>query len=280
MALNKEKIVSAAEQLEAEGKNPSMAAVRERLGGGSYATISPVLRDWRNMREQDTVAILEMPTEIKIALEAASGKLWQAARDLTGRELKKIQQAARDQVADATAERDEAIKDIARLESTLATLQQDLNEQHVKLDAIREKQTQAARREGKLEAEFDAARSTISKMKKTIDSQTAKMAEMEKQSVEQQKTVAHLQGQLTARSAADTSGAHGQLAQYFAQDLDAKDRKESVNSTIRYIALLKSKGDSFAAIADKLNDDNYPTIDGKARWTWQAVKKYSSSKQA
>src|SRR5690606_40605394 len=65
MAISKQEIIDAAEQLVAEGVNPSMQAVRERLGGGSFATISPVLREWKENREATTVAVLEMPSDVK-----------------------------------------------------------------------------------------------------------------------------------------------------------------------------------------------------------------------
>ncbi|NOR69629.1 MAG: hypothetical protein GQ532_08045, partial [Methylomarinum sp.] len=52
MAITKEQIIETAERLQAKNINPTMAGVREALGGGSFATISPVLRDWKTSKEQ------------------------------------------------------------------------------------------------------------------------------------------------------------------------------------------------------------------------------------
>ncbi len=65
MAITKDQIIEAAEALKSAGVNPSMAAVRERLGGGSFATISPVLREWRESQEQRATVAIEMPAEAK-----------------------------------------------------------------------------------------------------------------------------------------------------------------------------------------------------------------------
>jgi hypothetical protein len=46
---NRENIYAAAnELLDETGKTPTMAKVREKLGGGSYGTISPILAEWRD----------------------------------------------------------------------------------------------------------------------------------------------------------------------------------------------------------------------------------------
>ena len=53
MSSNKEKIIAAAENLEAQGVNPTQVTVREALGGGSFATIGPVLKEWKESKKED-----------------------------------------------------------------------------------------------------------------------------------------------------------------------------------------------------------------------------------
>ena len=61
-----DKIVAAASALVAEGvKNPTNDQVRERMGGGSLSHISPVMREWRQSRQEEVVAALEIPPELK-----------------------------------------------------------------------------------------------------------------------------------------------------------------------------------------------------------------------
>ncbi|MGI5310321.1 DNA-binding protein [Rheinheimera sp. WS51] len=119
MAISREQIIDAAEQLAGEGINPSMQAVRERLGGGSFATISPVLREWKEKREATTVAVLEMPSDIKGALERFGADLWKAASALATAQFEKLKEESRFSIEAANKERDEALAEIERLEVDL-----------------------------------------------------------------------------------------------------------------------------------------------------------------
>ena len=42
----KEQIWSVADTIASEGGNPTLAAVREKLGGGSYTDISAAMQQW------------------------------------------------------------------------------------------------------------------------------------------------------------------------------------------------------------------------------------------
>ena len=131
MGISKEQIVECAEQLEADGINPSMAAVRERLGGGSFATISPVLRDWRENKASTTVAILEMPLDVKSALERFGADLWKSASSLATTQFEKLKEDSQSSIEAANNERDEVLSEIERLELALteSSLQFDRSEE-------------------------------------------------------------------------------------------------------------------------------------------------------
>ena len=47
MALTKDQILQAADQLAAAGTAPTLAAVRAAVGGGSYTTINKTLKEWK-----------------------------------------------------------------------------------------------------------------------------------------------------------------------------------------------------------------------------------------
>ena len=275
MAVTKEQIIEAATQLAADGANPSMAAVRKMLGGGSFSTISPILRDWRNSQEQVTAAILDMPAEIKLALEKAGAALWETASGLASREIEKIRQTADKKVGAATLNRNEAVQEIGRLEVQITELKSAFKAQHEQLESIRGQQTVAARREGALEADLAGARSSIETMKATIATQKTEMAEIAKSNVEYQKTIAGLEGRLAATlPSSPLRGTDQEVTKYFRRDLDASDQAEREKSARSHVRLLLDDGATFAAVAKKLNDEGYPTIsDDKSLWTWQAVKK-------
>ncbi|MFK0569651.1 DNA-binding protein [Endozoicomonas sp.] len=70
MAVDKDAVFQAAETLVAKGIKPTMEKVREVLGGGSYATINPLLRGWRDTQGGNASAmVVELPSEIRSAIE-------------------------------------------------------------------------------------------------------------------------------------------------------------------------------------------------------------------
>jgi chromosome segregation ATPase len=117
MAISKQDIIEAAEKLQAAGINPTMQAIRDDLGGGSFATISPVLREWRNTSGQRATVAIEMPGEAKAALERAGVDLWKIITTLATEKLTKVQEEAETAIQSANADRDEALLEISRLET-------------------------------------------------------------------------------------------------------------------------------------------------------------------
>lgn len=122
MAITRDEIIQAAEALERDGEKATMASVREFLGGGSFATISPVLREWKEGRKSTQSVVLEMPGELKAVMERQGSEFWQAASRLANEKLITVQTEADNAVADAQAERDETLQEVARLESAMANL--------------------------------------------------------------------------------------------------------------------------------------------------------------
>ena len=74
MNSNKEKIIAVAEKLEAQGVNPTQVTVREALGGGSFATIGPVLKEWKeSKKENHALTEIQVPEVIIERLEQLQG---------------------------------------------------------------------------------------------------------------------------------------------------------------------------------------------------------------
>jgi chromosome segregation ATPase len=128
MAITKEQIIDAAEQLQANGVNPTMQAIRNALDGGSFATISPVLREWRDSKKQRATVALDMPGEAKAALERAGVDLWRIVTALATERLTKVQEEAETAVNGAQADRDEALFEIERLETSIEQKDAELAE--------------------------------------------------------------------------------------------------------------------------------------------------------
>lgn len=77
MAITKEHVFKAADSLAEEGIEPTNAAVRERLGSGSFKTITPHLKDWRELQEQAA----DVPGSISNAMENTLRQVWVEAKE-------------------------------------------------------------------------------------------------------------------------------------------------------------------------------------------------------
>jgi chromosome segregation ATPase len=128
MAITREQIIETAEALQAAGVNPTMQAVRDALGTGSFATISPVLRAWRDSKAQRATVAIEMPGEAKAALERAGVDLWKIVTALATERLTKVQEEAEVAIHGANADRDEALAEIERLEAGIEQKDAELAE--------------------------------------------------------------------------------------------------------------------------------------------------------
>ena len=120
----KSKIINTANTLVAEGvESPTNDQVRERMGGGSLSHISPVMREWREGRKSEVAAALEIPSDLKKAIETSLSQVWSAANKLASATVEKVQQEAQVAIDAASSERDEALSEVSRLEERILELQ-------------------------------------------------------------------------------------------------------------------------------------------------------------
>lgn len=80
MSITKEQIFAIADALNKDGIKPTLAAVRRRLGSGSFTTISEVMQEWKVIRlinnemPQDNI-----PSSVKALLQRFGDVLWNEA---------------------------------------------------------------------------------------------------------------------------------------------------------------------------------------------------------
>lgn len=128
-AITEEKIIEAAEKLAAAGKNPTQVTVREALGGGSFATIGPILKAWKDGQKEDhALAEIEVPAAISERLEQLQGAVWQAAVDEAERRLIAEREALKVAQDAAAAEIAEQLESVATLEAEAEITQITISE--------------------------------------------------------------------------------------------------------------------------------------------------------
>ena len=125
----KEKVLSAANAMVAEGiENPTNEQVREKMGGGSLSHISPAMREWRESKKAQVAAALEMPSDLKKAVESSLSQIWSTASKLATTASDNYRKEADIAIEVATNERDEALLEIIRLEKSMNDLEKTLTE--------------------------------------------------------------------------------------------------------------------------------------------------------
>ena len=83
MAITKDQIHQAADQLTAAGEAATMAAVRKLLGGGSYTTINEALKEWKAKQQATVTPIREpAPEGISKRLDDVGAEIWAIALEL------------------------------------------------------------------------------------------------------------------------------------------------------------------------------------------------------
>lgn len=78
----KKQIFNICNQLAEQGIKPTLVRVRSELGGGSFSTINPFLKQWKETRAVcNTQDINDLRTEITAIGQKATLLMWKAAND-------------------------------------------------------------------------------------------------------------------------------------------------------------------------------------------------------
>ncbi|HAO7548602.1 TPA: KrfA [Escherichia coli] len=79
MAITKQDIWRAADELDAEGIRPTLAAVRKKLGSGSFTTISDAMAEWKNRKTATLPSSDPLPVAVNEHLAELGNALWAIA---------------------------------------------------------------------------------------------------------------------------------------------------------------------------------------------------------
>ena len=113
-----EAVVAAAEQLVADGEEPSIIRVQELVGGGSYSTVKRYLDAWKVQRQVPATSV-QAPREIMERAAEFGRLLWQAAAALAAQEVAQVREEVRRQVVQAREAEAEGERAITLLESQI-----------------------------------------------------------------------------------------------------------------------------------------------------------------
>lgn len=127
MAITPEQIFAVANQLDEQGVNPTLAAVRKVLGGGSFTTISDAMTAWRaNKAAKKAPVVVPLPEALAGAVAEFGSAVWSTAVELATARLASERDAVEAERQQADQIRLEAVELADSLAADLAKLQQEL----------------------------------------------------------------------------------------------------------------------------------------------------------
>jgi chromosome segregation ATPase len=133
-----QRIFEICNKLAGQGIKPTLERVRNELGSGSFSTINPILKQWKETREtSDSSSAIDLPTDITAIGLKATALIWKAANDHCADLVKAVRHEAEQLVEQEQTERDEALTEIKRLESENERLADKLTQQSELLDELK-----------------------------------------------------------------------------------------------------------------------------------------------
>ncbi|HBO2184673.1 TPA: DNA-binding protein [Pseudomonas aeruginosa] len=200
MAVTKEQIFSAADDLAAAGQKPTLEAIRQ-ITGGSYTTISPALNEWKARQAAQATPLREpAPQAVADRLAEVGAEVWSIALELANARLAAEREALDKARADLEADRAEATELADRLAAQVEELQSRLAsieaaEQAARIEADDLRNQLAAAQEQAHTAEARAA-----ELRTELDRAHHESAQARQALAEAREEAATLRGRLEASS--------------------------------------------------------------------------------
>jgi chromosome segregation ATPase len=137
MAITKDQIHQAADQLTAAGESATMAAVRKLLGGGSYTTINEGLKEWKAKQQAVVMPLREpAPEGISKRLDEVGAEIWAIALALANARLTAEREALEATRIQLETAQQEATELADQLSAELETLQANYEQAMTDLEAV------------------------------------------------------------------------------------------------------------------------------------------------
>ncbi len=173
MAITRDIIWSAADLLDQAGEKPTLAAIRKRVGGGSYTTISEAMSEWHARRAAQKAPLRDpVPEKVSDAAAEFTALVWQVAEEIADGRLQAERAAieeARQQLesekAEAAAFADQLAQELEMAKGKGAELAVALEAAHTQVAALKSESDQERARADRAEAVCAERQSTVSTLK-------------------------------------------------------------------------------------------------------------------
>lgn len=180
MAITKEQIFQAADELDQANQHPTLAAVRKALGGGSFTTISEGMHEWRARKAAEAAPLRDpAPQAVTDRLTELGGEVWAIALEMANVRLASEREALESVRVEMEGSRQEAVEladqltqeldeMTPRLQSLTAAedaARSDAGELRESLTAVEQRAAIAEARAAELRSELDHAHEEARQMR-------------------------------------------------------------------------------------------------------------------
>ncbi|HQQ69032.1 MAG TPA: DNA-binding protein [Alicycliphilus sp.] len=139
MAISIEDVYSAADRLSESGQQPTLAAVRSALGGGSFTTISEAMKSWRAMQQAAATPVREAaPAAVMERFSQLGVDVWGVAVSMANDRLAKEREVFEGAKADMERAHKEAAELADQMAVELESTRKQLEQQGVLLHTAQE----------------------------------------------------------------------------------------------------------------------------------------------
>lgn len=139
MAISIDDVFSAADRLSESGQQPTLAAVRSALGGGSFTTISEAMKSWRAMQQAAAAPPVReaAPTAVMERFHQLGTDVWAVAISMANDRLAKEREAFESVKAETEQAQKEAAEWADQLAAELESTRKRLEQQEALLHTAR-----------------------------------------------------------------------------------------------------------------------------------------------
>lgn len=196
-----QKIHAAADALSADGKRPTLAAIRDAIGGGSFTTISEAMKTWIGRHTAPTEPDTAPDAVTRAGVEQAAA-LWKQAKAVADEQLKSeraVLDEARAELeretSEAAALADELTTENESLKATIEQLKVEATEQQQALANMTTKATAA-------EAALAECRARAEQLEKQLEREAKKADAATEAAAKAREEAAELRGRMTPQTKA------------------------------------------------------------------------------
>lgn len=201
MAITTQDIHATADRLAAEGQQPTLAAVRAALGGGSFTTISEAMKSWKAAQQAAAPIREAAPAAVTERLGELAAEVWAIAQGMANERL----QSERDAMERARQEMEQARQEAAELADQVTA---DLDAARAQIaqqaEALKQADMQAAQLAAAQEAAHTAQAALAEAQKRAdglaalLDQERAARLAADQQAATAREAAAELRGRLAA----------------------------------------------------------------------------------